>query len=255
MPDKAQNNLFDFEAAQNLYRELQRRGIPMTVATRLASEGSKGRSHGGLGIRLETAQAGLPSECSQNTIPNFISRFWCSPIISIFDSFLTEQNWVFFQNFCPRHGHKLSNVNEDISKNCPECRHDLFPKMSPCILVAVTYEDKILLVKHNNQIRNLFTVIAGFVELGESLEECVVREVKEEVGIDIDSVEYVGSQSWPFPNQLMVAFSAEAKSQDCVIDTQELLEAQWFAKNDLPTIPPKPSLSNYLIRRITDSQI
>ena len=127
--------------------------------------------------------------------------------------------------------------------------------MSPCILVAVTHEDKILLVKHNNQIRNLFTVIAGFVELGESLEECVMREVKEEVGIDIDSVEYVGSQSWPFPNQLMVAFSAKAKSKDCVIDTKELLEAKWFAKNDLPTIPPKPSLSNYLIKRITNSQI
>lgn len=163
-------------------------------------------------------------------------------------------DWVFFQNFCPRHGHKLSSINEDLSKNCPECRHALFPKMSPCILVAVTYDDKILLVKHNNQIRNLFTVIAGFVELGESLEECVVREVKEEVGIAVDSIEYVGSQSWPFPNQLMVAFSAVAKTQKFLIDTQELLEAQWFAKNDLPTIPPKPSLSNYLIKKITDSQ-
>ena len=176
-------------------------------------------------------------------------------LLTLLGRALQINDWVFFQNFCARHGHKLSDVNEDLSKNCPECRHDLFPKMSPCILVAVTYEDKILLVKHNNQIRNLFTVIAGFVELGESLEECVMREVKEEVGIDIDSIEYVGSQSWPFPNQLMIAFSAKAKSQDCEIDTQELLEAQWFAKNDLPTIPPKPSLSNYLIKRITDYQI
>ena len=74
------------------------------------------------------------------------------------------------------------------------------------------------------------------MELGER-EECVMREVKEEVGIDIDSIKYVGSQSWPFPNQLMVAFSAEAKSQDCVIDTQELLEAQWFAKTICPQYP------------------
>mgnify|MGYP005720369907 FL=1 len=78
--------------------------------------------------------------------------------------------------------------------------------MSPCILAAITHNKKILLVKHNNEIRTLSTVIAGFVELGESLEDCVKREVFEEVGLKVKNIKYLGSQSWPFPNQLMMAF-------------------------------------------------
>ena len=93
--------------------------------------------------------------------------------------------------------------------------------MSPCILVAVTNNDRILLVKHNNEIRTLSTVIAGFVELGESLEECVKREVQEEVGLQVTNIKYLESQSWPFPNQLMMAFSAEAINDDLKLITMK----------------------------------
>ena len=124
--------------------------------------------------------------------------------------------------------------------------------MSPCILVAVTNNNRILLVKHNNEIRTLSTVIAGFVELGESLEECVKREVQEEVGLQVTNIKYLESQSWPFPNQLMMAFSAEAISDEIEIDNNEILEANWFQKDDLPHIPPEPSLSNKLIKTTLD---
>ena len=164
-------------------------------------------------------------------------------------------DWVFKQKFCSRHGTELTEIKDDLSKSCPNCTKDLFPKMSPCILVSVTYKNKILLVRHNNEIRNLSTVIAGFVELGETLEECVTREVYEEVGLRVKNIKYVSSQSWPFPNQLMVAFKAESEHDDLVLDNHEILDASWYSKDDLPTIPPKPSLSNFLIKETANSLI
>ena len=125
--------------------------------------------------------------------------------------------------------------------------------MSPCILVCVKNKGRILLVRHNSEIRTLSTVIAGFVELGESLEECVVREVKEEVGLEVTNIKYVASQPWPFPNQLMMAFSADALDDNLSIDNDDLLEANWFDVKDLPNIPPEPSLSNFLIKQTINS--
>tara|TARA_B100000579_G_C22684632_1_gene782002 strand:+ start:228 stop:1022 length:795 start_codon:yes stop_codon:yes gene_type:complete len=164
-------------------------------------------------------------------------------------------DWAFKQKFCSRHGTVLSEINDDLSKSCPDCSRDLFPKMSPCILVSVTFKNKILLVRHNNEIRNLSTVIAGFVELGETLEECVIREVYEEVGLRIKDIKYVSSQSWPFPNQLMVAFKAESEHDELTLDNNEILDASWYSKDELPTIPPEPSLSNFLIRETVNSLI
>ena len=164
-------------------------------------------------------------------------------------------DWIYKQKFCARTGNQLSDVNDDLSKFCSNCKRDYFPKMSPCILVAVTNNNRILLVKHNNEIRTLSTVIAGFVELGESLEECVKREVQEEVGLQVTNIKYLESQSWPFPNQLMMAFTAEAISDEIEIDNNEILEANWFQKDDLPHIPPEPSLSNKLIKTTLDSML
>ena len=162
-------------------------------------------------------------------------------------------DWVFKQNFCSRTGNKLSEVRDDLSKYCDSCSREYFPKMSPCILVCVKNKGRILLVRHNSEIRTLSTVIAGFVELGETLEECVAREVKEEVGLDITNIKYVSSQSWPFPNQLMMAFSADSLDDQLSIDNDELLEANWFSGEDLPNIPPEPSLSNFLIKQTINS--
>ena len=164
-------------------------------------------------------------------------------------------DWIYKQNYCSRTGNKLSEVRDDLSKFCDSCPREYYPKMSPCILVVLTHENEILLVRHNNEIRTLYTAIAGFVDLGESLEECVEREVFEEVGLKIKNINYVGSQSWPFPNQLMMAFQAEAISKDVQIDANEILEASWFRSNDLPKIPPEPSLSNQLIKRAINSLI
>jgi len=164
-------------------------------------------------------------------------------------------DWIYKQNYCPRTGNELSKVRDDLSKFCDKCPREYFPKMSPCILVLLTHGNEILLVRHNSEIRTLYTAIAGFVDLGETLEECVEREVFEEVGLKIKNINYVGSQSWPFPNQLMMAFQAEAISKDVQIDNKEILEASWFKSNDLPKIPPEPSLSNLLIKKAINSLI
>ena len=164
-------------------------------------------------------------------------------------------DWIYNQNYCSRTGNRLTSVKEDLSKICESSSKDYFPKMSPCILVIVTYKNELLLVRHNNEIRTLYTAIAGFVDLGESLEECVEREVYEEVGLRIKNINYVGSQSWPFPNQLMMAFQAEATSKEVLIDEKEILEASWFKPTDIPKIPPEPSLSNSLIKKAIDSLI
>ncbi len=154
-------------------------------------------------------------------------------------------NWINFNNFCTNDGGKLSDINSDLSKACLTCQKSFFPKISPCILVAILSDKKILLAKHINT--PFFTVLAGFVEYGETLEQCVMREVNEEVGINVYDLEYYGSQTWPFPNQLMVGFIAKANEKELKLDENEIESAEWFDKTNLPNIPPKLSLSRSLI--------
>ena len=116
----------------------------------------------------------------------------------------------------------MSVVKFDLAKSCSDCRFESLPKMSPCILVVVKSGSDILLVKHNNG-SQFFTAIAGFVEYGETIEGTVKREVFEEVGIEISKLKYFNSQSWPFPNQLMMGFIAETKQRDLIIDQKEIL--------------------------------
>ena len=108
-------------------------------------------------------------------------------------------------------------------------------------------EGRILLARHVQRIRDLFTSLAGYVEVGESLEEAVRREVREETGIEVEEVRYVGSQSWPFPNQLMVGFTAKWKAGELVLQAEELEEARWFDPADLPITPPPGSMAHRLI--------
>ena len=153
--------------------------------------------------------------------------------------------WIYANNFCSITGKKLSSIKSDLSKECDSCKKSYYPKLSPCILVAIVSKDKILLAKHINS--PFFTILAGFVEYGETLEECVAREIKEEVGINVKDIRYFSSQTWPFPNQLMMGFIANAVEGNLKVDETELESAGWFNKNELPLIPPGLSLSRRLI--------
>ncbi len=132
---------------------------------------------------------------------------------------------------------------------CPGCGHHAYPRISPCIIVVVKKGDEYLLVQHNRhgKTSTMHTVVAGFVEPGESAEVAVSRELMEETGIKVRNIRYCFSQSWPFPHSLMMGFHAEYESGELVIDNKELCFAGWFHKDHLPQLPPKFTISRQLI--------
>ena len=160
-------------------------------------------------------------------------------------------NWDRNHIYCSRCGTENEIQAHERSKKCPECGLITYPRISPAIIVRVTREtthgSEILLARGPRHPAGFYSVLAGFVEPGETLEGCVRREVKEEVGIDVQDIEYFGSQPWPFPNSLMIGFTAVYASGDLELEEEEIEDAQWFTPNNLPNIPPPLSISNALI--------
>ena len=150
--------------------------------------------------------------------------------------------------YCPRCGHRMEEHPELTARQCPECRNLVFPRIEPCIITVVKRADgKILLARHVQRNQNIYACIAGFVEAGETVEHAVEREVMEETGLRIRNVRYFGSQSWPFPSQLMLGFLAEYDGGDLQLQADELDDAQWFDPNDCPASPPPGSIAYRLI--------
>ena len=157
-------------------------------------------------------------------------------------------NWRATHRFCGACGGPMEEHPTEVARKCAACGRLEYPSLAPAVIVRVEKAGKILLAQHVQRIPDLWTCLAGYVELGESLEDCVRREVKEEAGIDVDDVRYVGSQHWPYPNQLMVGFRARWKSGELKLQPEELSAARWFDPADLPKIPPPGSMAWRLIR-------
>ena len=130
---------------------------------------------------------------------------------------------------------------------CPACNLLAFPRLAPAIITLVTRGDELLLGRGVQFRAPMYSTLAGFVEAGESLEDAVHREVREEVGVEIANVRYWGSQPWPFPHSLMLGFHAQWVSGDIEIDPKEIADAQWFHRDALPNIPPRISIARKLI--------
>ncbi len=135
---------------------------------------------------------------------------------------------------------------------CPTTSTMIYPSIAPCVLAMVTKEDQILLARNNLFPEGLYSVLAGFVEVSESAEETVKREVLEEVSIKVKNLKYYGSQPWPFPSQLMLGFSCEYESGEIIIDENEIAEANWYKYDNLPYVPPTSSLSGKLINSFVE---
>lgn len=149
--------------------------------------------------------------------------------------------------YCSRCG-ALNEIKEgERAKVCPECGLLSYPVISPAIIVAVVRKDTLLLANNKNFPKNRYSVIAGFVEPGETFEECVMREVQEETSIRIKNIKYFGSQPWPFPHSMMIGFTAEYEGGEIQVDGVEIGDAAWFKADALPEIPPKGSISRELI--------
>jgi NAD+ diphosphatase len=160
--------------------------------------------------------------------------------------------WNQNHQYCGKCGVPNRNKVDERAKFCPECGLINYPRLSPAIIVAVTHKDRILLAHSSRFPVKFYSVLAGFVEPGETLEACVKREVREEVGIDVKNIRYFGSQPWPFPDSLMIAFTAEYAGGEISIDESEILDADWFTADNHPPIPPKISIARHLIDWFTE---
>ena len=149
--------------------------------------------------------------------------------------------------FCGYCGHPMHPSKTEWAMLCSHCRERYYPQIAPCIIVAIRRDDSILLAQHTRHRNGVHTVLAGFVEVGETLEQTVAREVMEESGIKVKNLRYVTSQPWPFPQSLMTAFMAEYDSGEIVIDKKELLEAGWYRYDNLPLLPPPGTVARRLI--------
>ena len=155
--------------------------------------------------------------------------------------------WHRNHQFCGRCGKITLSSNADRSRRCPSCGEMFYPRLSPSIIVLANRGDEILLARNAQSRGNFYSTLAGFVEPGESIEEALHREVFEEVGIRVKNLRYFGSQSWPFPNSLMLGFFAEYASGEFVLQEEEIAGAQWFHYSNLPSRPALVSISGWLI--------
>lgn len=135
----------------------------------------------------------------------------------------------------------------DISKKCTECGKQVWPSLATAIIVLIKKDDQVLLVHARNFKGNFDSLVAGFVETGENLEEAVHREVMEETGLTIKNLKYFGSQPWPYPSGLMIGFSAEYVDGEIHLQKEELSRGKWFTKENLPILPEKLSIARKLI--------
>jgi NAD+ diphosphatase len=157
-------------------------------------------------------------------------------------------DWDRTHRFCGRCSTPTEPSVGERSRRCPSCALVAFPRLAPAAIVLVQDDDGRALLAHGRSFQApMWSALAGFVEPGETVEDAVKREVKEEVGIDVDRIEYVASQPWPFPHSLMLGFTARHAGGDIVIDESEIVDAQWFARDALPTIPPPLSIARRLI--------
>lgn len=163
-------------------------------------------------------------------------------------------DWDRTHRFCGRCGVPLKMRTTERAKECPQCGLLHFPRLAPAIIVLVERGDKLLLARSRHFMPGMYSVLAGFVEPGESLEQAVVREVREEVGIEIKDIKYFGSQPWPFPHSLMVGFTATYAGGEISLDDDEIENAGWFAVDNLPRIPGKISIARKLIDWFIEKQ-
>lgn len=156
-------------------------------------------------------------------------------------------DWDRSHRYCGSCGHPTVDKADERAKRCPACDLVNYPRLSPAVIMAVIKGDRILLARNKRFRAPFYSVLAGFVEPGETLEQCVAREVREEVGLSVGNIRYFGSQPWPFPNSLMVGFVADYAGGTIRVDNSELMEADWFTAQSLPALPLKISIARQLI--------
>lgn len=149
--------------------------------------------------------------------------------------------------FCGRCGTATRSRGHERAKECPACGLVAYPRVSPAMMALVTRGKEMLLARAHRFAPGMYSALAGFVEPGETIEDCVRREVREEVGVEVSDITYFASQSWAFPHSLMIAYTATWSGGDIRLDDEEIAEARWFHVDDLPKLPMSVSIARRLI--------
>ncbi len=155
--------------------------------------------------------------------------------------------WTHQHRYCGSCGSPMRQHPSERAMQCDQCGIHHYPRISPSMIVLVTRGDELLLARSPRFAPGVYSTLAGFVEPGESVEQCVRREVREEVGVSIHEPRYIASQGWPFPHSLMLGFHAEYASGEIVLQPEEIEDASWFSIHDLPLLPASKSIARYLI--------
>lgn len=163
--------------------------------------------------------------------------------------------WRRNHKFCSHCGHPTDIHTKEYAMVCPACAYHQYPRVQPCIITIITKgHDEVLLAKSAHNKSNMYGLIAGFVEVGETLEEAVQRETLEEVGLKLKNIRYMSSQPWPFPSNLMIAFHAEYDSGEIELQLEEISDAQFFKFDQLPEIPFKGSIAHAMIMQMMENK-
>jgi NAD+ diphosphatase len=151
--------------------------------------------------------------------------------------------WDVDHRFCGRCGGPTERSKVERMRVCSKCGHGAYPRLSPAVIVLVERDGRALLARNARFPRPFYSTLAGFVEVGETLEQAVAREIREEAGIELCNIQYFGSQPWPFSGSLMIGFTARWAAGEIVADTAEIVDAAWFAPESLPLIPSRLSIA------------
>ncbi|MFA9391337.1 MAG: NAD(+) diphosphatase [Prolixibacteraceae bacterium] len=166
------------------------------------------------------------------------------------------RNWYSATKFCGECGASMQHKTDERAMICPECQTTVYPKISPAIIVAIIRGDQLLLARNSNFPGSWYSLVAGYADVGETLEETVMREVKEEVGLDVKHIRYYKSQPWPFSGSMMIGFIAEADpDQPIVVDQIEIAEAEWFRRGNLPDHPSTLSIAGEMIEKFERGEL
>jgi len=159
------------------------------------------------------------------------------------------KDWYLQNQYCGKCGSKTRHKMDERAIECPDCHHVIYPRISPAIIVAITSGDKILLANNVNFPPQLYSLLAGYADIGESIEQTLVREIREEVGLEVTNIRYYKSQPWPYSGSMMLGFVAEAdERQPIQIDGKEIADAQWFTRGHLPSkLPHSGSIAGEMI--------
>lgn len=152
-------------------------------------------------------------------------------------------NWDRNHHYCGRCATETEITRDDRSRVCPNCKLRAYPRLSPAVIMAVLRDDQLLLGRSSRHPNGFYSVLAGFVEPGETLEEAVAREVLEEVGLEVEEITYFGSQPWPFPDSLMIGFICHAKNGEITLTDSEISEAAWYRPDEIPVNRPSAAIS------------